>query len=264
MKLRLLVMVATIAFALIVGGQNVALARGGGFHGGGFHGGFHGGGFHGGYHGGGFHGGGFHGGYHGGGYHGGGFHGGGFAHGRFRGPHYFGGYGYGYGLGSLSPWWGLGVFLPGLPLGYLTYWWDGMPFYYVDNDYYVWDGDTSQYEQVQPPTQVTEEASGEIPEAMPRLFAYPEHGQSAKQQATDREQCSSWASGQSHFYPGASGSVATAPPASSSSDTGQGATDGQGTTSANASSNAAATAAREQNYLRAETACLEGRGYSVD
>jgi hypothetical protein len=56
------------------------------------------------------------------------------------------------------------------------------------------------------------------------LFAYPKNGQSDDQQAADKQECASWAAGQT----GA---------------------DGTGTS---------------MDYQRAMTACLQGRGYSVD
>jgi len=233
-------LVAAAALLMLGGTGGAAIARpgGGGFHGGGFGGGFHGGGFHGGgfrgggFHGGGFHGGGFGGDFHGGGFHGGGFHGGGFDHG-FHGYHGFGGYGPGWG-----PWWGLGAYLPILPWYYSTFWWDGVPYYFVDNDYYVWDSDAGQYEQVQPPPQVAQQAQSGAGQTLPQLFAYPKNGQTPQQQARDKRECGSWASAQTGFIP-ASGAVATAPSAPTRLQQGQ-------------------------NYLRAEGACLEARGYSVE
>jgi hypothetical protein len=57
------------------------------------------------------------------------------------------------------------------------------------------------------------------------LFAYPKNGQSDEQQSTDRAECGRWAGSQT----GSDGS-----------------------------------AAGNMDYRRALTACLQGRGYSVD
>ncbi|MGC1458449.1 MAG: hypothetical protein WA825_09255 [Steroidobacteraceae bacterium] len=243
---------ALTALALVgCAGAAAAIAQhgggGGGSHGGGG-GGFHGGGggvFHGGG-GGGFHGGGG-GGFHGGG---GGFHVGGAAHvfsgtrgvsgfrdggyrggPGFRGGYYGGGrsgyYGgwrggyYGAGLG----WLGYGLTFATLPLYYDTYWWDGVPYYYDDDNYYLWDGNADSYVTVQPPAGLQAQVAAEpSPEADPKfeVFAYPKNGQTAAQQARDVSECRQWATGQV-------GSDAT----------------------------------KHVDYLRAEDACLTGRGYSV-
>ena len=237
----------TVASLLMLGSGNWAFAQ----HSGGFHGGgFHGGGFRG------FHGGGF-GGYHGGfgGYHGGGGYRGGYYHGFYG---YRGAYGPGWGPG-----WGLGLglYLSVLPWYYTTFWWDGVPYYYVENDYYQWDPDADEYEQVQPPPQVAEQAqsgqqgqNGQVSEAPPQLYAYPKKGQTAQQQGTDKRECRSWASDQTGLHPAAD-ATATAQVAP-----GNGKPD-QGGAVANATP---ATAQQWQNYLRAEGACLEARGYTVE
>ncbi len=238
------------------GGSHGGGSHGGGFHGGGFHGGFHGGGFrggrfHGGFHGGGFHGGGFHGGFHGGGFHGGGFHHG-FGH-----PDFFRPDGDRDDYGVVPFGLGLGIYLSSLPWYYSTFWWGGVPYYYVNNYYYQWDADADSYEQVQPPPQVAQEAGQ--PSTVPELFAYPEKGQSPQQQATDKAQCSTWASDQSGYKPGVTpGSGA----ASSSGVSGSG--NGAADSTAGASAATANLAAKQQDYLRAEAACLKARGYSVD
>jgi hypothetical protein len=205
--------------ALAVAGAGPALAQhgggGGGAHGGG--GGFHGGGaFHGG--GGGFHGGGFRG---GGapGYRGaGGFRGGYYGGWRGRGGFGWGGY-YG-GAGLL----GYGLFFSALPLAYATYYWDGVPYYYADDNYYQWDNAANEYQTVQPPAGLVNQVAAAAPTdpSQPDLFAYPQNGQSATQQAKDRTDCQQWANGQ-----------------------------------------VGSDAAKHDDYLRAEAACLTGKGYSV-
>lgn len=265
--------VAAVASLLMLGGTgSVALARGGG-HGGG--GGFHGGGFHGGgFNGGGFHGGGFR----GGGFAGRGFHGG-YGYRGYRGYGYGGFAGYGYGWG-FDPWWGIGLgfYVPELPWYYSTFWWDGVPYYYGDDDYYIWDADQGQYEQVQPPSQVVQQAEDSPPsEAPTQLFAYPKNGQSAQRQALDRSECSLWASGQTGFYPTTSAHPAgaapgtappgTVPPAAAAAAPAPGtppAAPGQATQTAPPNGKQPANIRQEQNYLRAEGACLKARGYAVD
>ncbi len=66
-----------------------------------------------------------------------------------------------------------------------------------------------------------------------RLYVYPAKGQTAERQASDEYACHSWAASQSGFDP--------APAA-----TGQ-----------------ATDVTRRADYVRAQTACLEGRGYTV-
>jgi len=149
------------------------------------------------------------------------------------------GYGWrGYGWGARWGWgpgwgwwwgWPLGVYIAALPLYYSTVWWGGIPYYYADGNYYVWDGSVGEYQQVEPPPEVTQPAPGQPAGAM-ELFAYPKNGQSEAQQASDKAECRRWAITQSGFDPAAS----------------------------------YAGDARRQDYLRAEGACLEGRGYSVD
>lgn len=168
-------------------------------------------------------------GHHYGGY--GGWHGG---YGGWRGG--YGGYG-GWGLGY-------GLLWATLPFDYSTYWWGGVPYYYADDNYYTWDADANAYQTVEPPVQVANQVAAQTTSD---LFAYPKNGQSAELQARDRKECTGWASEQTGF----SASIVNAPPA----------------TQENAASPAPTTRpnlpATRQNFMRAEAACLEGRGYSV-
>ena len=197
----------------------------------GFSGGGHAafGGYHGGY-------GGYHGGY--GGYHGayrGGYYGGHYGGYGWRGGGYWGWRG-GYGWG----WWGVpaaGLFLATLPFYYSTYWWNGVPYYYADDNYYVWSNSADGYVSVAPPAQVASQApqgtyQGANQAGAPyanaavagnQLFVYPKNGQAADQIAKDRQECQAWAGSQAAGNPGMNGS----------------------------------------DNLRAQTACLEARGYSV-
>jgi hypothetical protein len=192
------------------------------------HGGGGGGGHGGGY--GGGHGGGHGGGYGGRGGRGGfghrGFGGRGFGYGRFG----YGGFGFYDGFGLL----GYGLFFDALPLYYSTYWWGGVPYYYANDNFYQWNGSAGQYQTVQAPQGLTSQVATQGPENL-NLFAYPKNGQTTEQQSTDRVECQQWAMGQTGIDSPPAGSIA-AP---------------------------ALPAAKRQDYLRAQTACLQGRGYSV-
>jgi hypothetical protein len=181
----------------------------------------------------------------GGGYHGAvGVHGG---YGGYRGYGYRGGNHYGYGYGWRGGygfrggccWWGWpGAFwLGALPLYYSTWWWGGVPYYYAYDNYYIWNGPAGQYQLVTPPEGLVSggaPAPGAQAPGSSELFAYPKNGQSAEQQARDRQECRAWAATQTASgNSGATGAIASAAP--QSSDVG----------------------------MRAEAACLEGRGYSV-
>src|SRR5271163_1768873 len=169
-----------------------------------------------------------HGGAGGGGGHGGavGGHGGGYGWG---GDGWRGGYGYygpwGWGWGGV----GLGLYFATLPLYYSTVYWGGVPYYYADNTYYRWDGTVNQYETVSPPPGL--QAQGAQSPASSDLIVYPKNGQSQEQQGKDKYECYRWAADQTGFDP-TQPAGGTAP-------------------------------GRRSDYLRAQTACLEGRGYTV-
>ncbi len=142
----------------------------------------------------------------------------------------------------------IGAVVHALPFYYSRIWFYGVafPYYYADNAYYV--RSSQGYVVTEPPARdvvVEEPASGadsgdgvmEEPAAASAdqanadpLYAYPRLGQSATQQDKDRSECSAWAIGR----------------------TGYDASDASG-----ASEDAI------NNYQRALSACLEGRGYTV-
>jgi hypothetical protein len=200
----------------------------GGWHGGynghpGWHGGYNGHpGWHGGYNG--------HPGWHGvGGY---GRHwGGGYWGGRFwPGVHYGAGFAW---------------FLPVLPIGYATYWWSGVPYYYYDNAYYLWDPSYNGYVATDPPPLegsddtetapatddgvVSNDAVAAGSAGAGDIYVYPRNGQSDEQTSNDRFECHKWAVSQTGFDPTRSGNT-------------------QGTAT---------------DYRRAIGACLDARGYTV-
>jgi hypothetical protein len=157
-----------------------------------------------------------------------------------RGGYGRGGYGWGGGYGGYYGGYGalgLGLFFGALPFAYSTYWWDGAPYYYADNNYYQWDGAADAYETVAPPAELAAAAGQGAPTTDPAttadLFAYPRSNQSTQQQARDRQECSQWATQQT------STQAATTQPSTS------------------------AVARTHSDYLRAEAACLTARGYSV-
>jgi hypothetical protein len=225
MSHRAFVQFCAIALAAtsLVGVASAGPGGGGGGHGGG---GSHGGG-------GTFHGGG------GGGIHGVGRAGagrafGGYYHGGYGGRGYYGrGYGRGWGWGGI----GLGIYLSYLPWDYETYWWNGLPYYYTNDMYYIWDGNLGDYEAVDPPrglSRVPPQGSVAPSPASRDLYAYPKNGQSEAQQKQDRDECRRWSTQQTGFDP-------TQRTAAAQEDIGD----------------------AQRAYMRAEAACLEGRNYSV-
>ncbi len=186
-------------------------------------------------------------------------------------------------------------FLPVLPAYCVPYWWGGIPYYYYNDAYYTWDAGDGGYVASEPPpvaddsgadgvdgaapppssdagpgdggygygapgygapgygapgygaqapyppapgagttdpnaAAATAGSAGEaeqgapIPDMSGNLYAYPKNGQSAEQQSADRRACAEWAAAQSPETAGGS----------------------------------------SIDYKRALTACLTGRGYSVD
>jgi hypothetical protein len=170
-------------------------------------------------------GGGYRGGYRGGyGYGGYGWHGG---YGWYGGYGWRGGYYGGWGWGGL----GLGLYFATLPLYYSTLWWDGIPYYYADDVYYRYDGRVRQYVTVAPPPDVQSQNGAQAPVGTD-LIAYPKNGQSAEQQAKDKYECHHWAVTQSGFDPTLGATASASQP-------------------------------KRTDYMRAQAACLDGRGYSV-
>jgi len=167
--------------------------------------------------------------------------------GRWGGGYWHGGFWPGVFWGGNFAW-----FLPVLPAFCATYWWNSVPYYYYNDVYYTYDPSASGYVVTTPPPALdsnTAPGGGDgagpaaaeqpiapgypnpnAPAAAPMngdgLFAYPKNGQSDEQQSTDRAECGQWAGSQT--------------------------------------GSADASAAGSMDYRRALTACLQGRGYSVD
>jgi hypothetical protein len=173
----------------------------------------------------------------------GGWHG---AYGGWRGGYGWRGYrgwygGWGWGWGGL----GYGLFFATLPWYYSTVWWNGVPYYYADGSYYIWNRSVAQYETVIPPPDVANQLASSAVPASSKLFAYPKNGQTAEQQAKDRADCEQWAAVQTGFDPTRAGNGAAPSPGAAAPSAGT------------------ASPALRQDYLRAQSACLGGRGYSV-
>ena len=92
------------------------------------------------------------------------------------------------------------MFVPWLPTYFTTVWWNGIPYYYANDTYYVWDEDRNEYEVVAPTDGFDQSATTRAP-ASNQLFVYPKNGQSAAQQANDRYECHRWAVGQTGSIP---------------------------------------------------------------
>ena len=135
----------------------------------------------------------------------------------------------------------IGVVLPFLPDFYTTVWFGGVPYYYANDTYYLWNRDSRGYVVTQPPADVDAATPPDPDSAAPAgtagddFFMYPRNNQSAEDQARDRFECHQWAVTQTGFDPSEPGGGV--PPAQNS--------------------------AKRSDYRRAITACLEGRQYSV-
>ena len=121
----------------------------------------------------------------------------------------------------------IGAFVSVLPPYYATVWSGGVSYYYANDAYYRWNGAQRAYEVVEPPLGIGSAGTTDAP-GSGAIFSYARDGQSARQQARDRDECHRLAVGQ------AAGDV---PPE--------------------------VAASRQDNYVRAEAACLDARGYSV-
>jgi|APCry1669189534_1035231.scaffolds.fasta_scaffold39431_2 hypothetical protein len=144
----------------------------------------------------------------------------------FHGGVWYGGYPGGYRVVG-APY---GLFVPWLPVYTTVVMLGGMQYYYANETYYLYHSDINQYEVVAPPSVAAATSSSEVarPES-DNIYVYPKNGQSAEIQARDRYECHRWAADQTGFDP----------------------TRGEPNQS------------RRADYLRAQQACLEGRGYTV-
>ena len=135
-----------------------------------------------------------------------------------------------------------GVVVPVLPAFATLVVLGGVQYYYANEAYYRYAPEQGGYQVVAPPEGVgppgSPPAYAAAPAAPPpsdNLFIYPKNGQSADVQARDRYECHRWAADQTAFDP-------TRPAGNVPPD---------------------AAAAKRSDYMRAQQACLEARGYTV-
>jgi hypothetical protein len=127
-----------------------------------------------------------------------------------------------------------GMVVPFLPPFYATIWVGGAPYYYANDIYYMQGA--GGYVVVEPPKgDVSQTAPPASQPPTSQIFIYPRQGQSEQKQATDRYECHSWAVGQAGYDP-------TKPPANLPE---------------------AQMIRKRADYQRAQSACLDGRGYTV-
>ena len=128
----------------------------------------------------------------------------------------------------------IGAFVPFLPYYYSTVWWRGVPYYYANDTYYTWNGGEDEYEVVTAPNGI-ESGGTTAPPPIDEVFIYPKNGQDSGQQARDKYECHRSAADQTGFDPTRPGGGVEADVA----------------------------ATKRSDYMRAQAACLEARGYSV-
>lgn len=122
----------------------------------------------------------------------------------------------------------IGIGVPVLPTGFIVFSLGAFTYYYVNETYYLWNEDQEAYVVVKKPAGSDEAIAKQT---AGRLYVYPKKGQSEKQQAKDRYACHRWAVKETGVDP--------------------------------TESDAPLSVAKNNNYKRAITACLEGRGYTV-
>ena len=128
----------------------------------------------------------------------------------------------------------IGAFVPALPPFYSTIWWGGAPYYYANDAYYSWIPSENEYEVVSPPPGIEDDGTTVAPPP-DSIFVYPKSGQSSEQQANDRYECHQSAVLATTYDPTVSGGGVSPDIAAS----------------------------KRTDYMRADAACLEARGYSV-
>lgn len=125
----------------------------------------------------------------------------------------------------------LGGVVPVLPPFYTTVVAGHVPYYYANDTYYVYAPREGAYQVVAPTLDAPPVAAAPAAD----FFAYPRTGQSPQLQATDRSECGRWATEQTGF------DANRAPDDALPSVAGP----------------------RRSDYLRAISACLDARGYTV-
>ncbi len=122
-----------------------------------------------------------------------------------------------------------GLFMSYLPGTYSSFWYGSSRYFFADNTYYLYDNTRRGYIVTQSPYGEDSQQDSAGSAADDQLYVYPARGQSEQQTADDRYECHRWAVEQTGFDPVESNYDAD----------------------------------RREEYLRAVTACLTGRGYTV-
>lgn len=123
----------------------------------------------------------------------------------------------------------MGVRVPYLPPGYVSFYIGPSRYFYVNYTYYLWDDHHKDYVVVREPRGASDAVVEAATQSFSEIYAYPAQGQSAEQQDRDYYDCHVWSVDESGYDP---------------------TLEGQNTY-------------KSRDYRRAMIACLEGRGYSV-
>ncbi len=170
--------------------------------------------------------------------------GGGWRYPHWRGGLWLGGYWGGYYWPPVDYGWSYPWFLATIPFGAMTLTFGGVPYYYINQVYYVWDPAYSGYVVTDPPPVAQDGGASSAAPPPPAggasggngvldVQVTPLKGQDRQQTANDRYACNTWAVAQSGFDP------------------------------VNAQQDAQATPQMRGDYRRAFAACLQARGYGV-
>jgi hypothetical protein len=73
----------------------------------------------------------------------------------------------------------IGAFVWFLPPLFTTGWFAGVPYYYANDTYYVWNGEQQEYEVVQPAAEIDSPGTTQPP-SNGTLFVFPKNGQSSE------------------------------------------------------------------------------------
>lgn len=123
----------------------------------------------------------------------------------------------------------LGARVPYLSPGYVSFYRGTRHYYYAGFTYYLWDDRQRDYVVVAAPADAEQSVVDAAGSSSSEIYAYPAKGQSAEQQDRDYYDCHLWAVDKADYDPSLESQEASS----------------------------------AQDYRRAMTACLEGRGYSV-
>jgi hypothetical protein len=123
----------------------------------------------------------------------------------------------------------IGARVGALPPGYVNFGIGPHRYFYANFTYFLWDRDRSEYIVVDEPEGAESALVMANETTSEEIFVYPNQGQSDEQRDRDRYECYLWASEQTDYDPGAGDPDIE----------------------------------KAKDYRRAQSACLEGRGYTV-